>query len=690
VPTVSVRDQGANKYADVIIAVGIVAIVLMMVIPIPPGLLDFMLALNISLGILILLLTLNISDALELSVFPSLLLVATLFRLALNISSTRLILLEAYAGNIIEAFGNFVVRGNYVVGFIVFLILVIIQFIVITKGAERVAEVAARFTLDAMPGKQMSIDADLNSGLINEAEARQRRRAIEQEADFYGAMDGASKFVKGDAIAGIIITVINIIGGFIVGVWQMGMEFTDALRTYTLLTVGDGLVSQIPALIIAVSTGIIVTRAASDGSMGRDLSVQLFSQYKALFIGAGVLLVIGVLPGFPKLPFLFLAGGAAYLGYKLRQAQSQTAAAAEEHQREAELEQARQPENVLSLLTVDPIELEIGYSLIPMVDPSQGGDVFDRVTLIRRQLAVELGIVIPAIRVRDNMQLKPTQYTIKIKGVIVADGELQVDYFLAMDTGGVMEHIQGIATTEPAFGLPAIWVEASRREEAELAGYTVVDAPSVLATHLTEVIKAHAHSLLGRQEVKTLIDNVKEEYPAVIDELIPDLLNLGGVQKVLQNLLREGIPIRNLVTILEALADFGSLTKNPEVLTEYVRQSLSGQITALYLDEDQVLKVITMDPKIEEQIIQSVQESDQGSYLTLDPTSAAKIMEGIARVYEAAARKAANPVILCSAQSRRHLKRLVERINKRIPVLSFNEISPDAEVQSIGAVTLQQ
>lgn len=661
----------------------------MMIIPLPAPLLDLLLTLNISLAILVLLLTMNIGDALELSIFPSLLLVATLFRLALNISSTRLILLEGYAGNIINAFGNFVVGGNYVVGFVVFLILVVIQFVVITKGAERVAEVAARFTLDAMPGKQMSIDADLNSGLINETEARQRRKAVEQEADFYGAMDGASKFVKGDAIAGIIITVINILGGFLVGIGQLGMSFADALRSYTLLTVGDGLVSQIPALLISVSTGILVTRATSDGSMGSDLSRQLFAQPKALFIGGGVLLMMGLIPGFPKLPFLLLASLAIYLGFQIRKTMGEAAVAAEEQEKEEELDRARQPENVLSLLSVDPVELEIGYSLIPMVDPSQGGDVFDRVTLIRRQLALELGVVIPAIRVRDNMQLKPGQYSVKIKGVEVAGGELYPDHLLAMDTGAVMEPMKGIATTEPAFGLPAIWVESFRREEAEISGYTVVDAPSVLATHLTEVIKDHAHDLLGRQEVKALIDNVKEEYSAVVEELIPDILNLGGLQKILQALLKEGIPIRNLVTILEALADFGSLTKNPEILTEYVRQALARQITHLYLDENQVLSVITVEPKLEEQISSSVQEGDQGSYLAMEPVTAGKILDAVAKSYEAAASRGTSPVILCSAPVRRHLKRLVERINKRIPVMSYNEVSQDVEVQSVGTVTIQ-
>ncbi len=681
--------QRINKYADLIIVSGVVLIVLMMIIPLPPVLLDLLLTLNISLAILILLLTMNVNHPLELSIFPSLLLIATLYRLALNVSSTRLILLEGYAGNIINAFGNFVVGGNYVVGFVVFLILVIIQFVVITKGAERVAEVAARFTLDAMPGKQMSIDADLNSGLINESEARQRRKAIEQEADFYGAMDGASKFVKGDAIAGIIITIINVLGGFLIGIGQMGMSLSDALRTYTLLTVGDGLVTQIPALLIAVATGILVTRAGSEESMGLALGKQLLSQPKALFIGSGVLILVALIPGFPTIPFLIFAALAGLLGYLVQQGETEAAATAEELEREAQLDRARQPENVLSLLSVDPIELEIGYSLIPMVDPSQGGDVFDRVTLIRRQLAIELGMVIPAIRVRDNMQLRPGQYAIKIKGVEVAGGELYPDHFLAMDTGGVGEPIKGVVTAEPAFGLPALWVEAFRREEAELAGYTVVDPPSVLATHLTEIIKSHAHELLGRQEVKALIDNIKEDYSAVVEELIPDILNIGTVQKVLQNLLHEGVPIRNLVSILEALADFGVLTKSPEILTEYVRQALSRQITHQHVDDNGVLQVLTVDPNIEELISSSVQEGDQGSYLAMDPIMAGKILDSVAKVYQETVSKGLSPVILSSAPVRRHLKRLADRINKRIVVLSYNEVSSDVEVQSVGTVTVK-
>ncbi len=678
----------ARQYSDMLVVVAVVLIVMMMVIPLPPFILDLLLATNISLAILLLLLTMNVSGALELSVFPSLLLVTTLFRLALNVSSTRLILLNGYAGKIINAFGNFVVGGNYVVGFVVFLILVVIQFIVITKGAERVAEVAARFTLDAMPGKQMSIDADLNAGLINEVEARQRRRDIEREADFYGAMDGASKFVKGDAIAGIIIIIINILGGFAIGILQKGLPLAQALQRYTLLTVGDGLVTQIPALLISVATGIIVTRAASDGNMGQDVIQQLLAQPKVLYLGAGALALFGLIPGMPTIPFWALAGGAAYLARSASRAIQVEEEKEEEKQREAELEAAKKPENVLSLLSIDPIEMEIGYSLIPLVDPAQGGDLFDRINLIRRQTALDLGMIIPTIRVRDNMQLKPGAYSLKIKGVEVAHAELMVNHFLAMDTGSVKSPVQGVSIIEPAFGLPALWIEANRREETEMAGYTVVDPPSVLATHLTEALRSHAYELLGRQEVKNLIDGLKEEYSAVVEELIPDLLNLGEVQKVLQNLLREEIPIRNLVTILEALADYARATKDTDLLTEYVRQALARQISHMYADEKKKLLVATLDPGVEETITRSIQVGEQGKFLSIEPRAAQKLLGALAGEIQKFTPSGRTPVILCGAQVRPYFKRLTERAAPKLAVLSYNEISPDLEVQSVGMVSI--
>ena len=525
---------------------------------------------------------------------------------------------------VIDAFGNFVVGGNYVVGFVIFFILVIVQFVVITKGAERVAEVAARFTLDAMPGKQMSIDADLNAGLITDADARQRRRDIEREADFYGAMDGASKFVKGDAIAGIIITLINILGGLIIGVLQKNMALQAALQRYSLLTVGDGLVSQIPALLISTATGIIITRAASEANMGEDLTVQLLRQPRVLASSAGVLLLFALVPGLPTLPFLLLAGGMGAMAYGIDRAsgsggkelRSRTGCASPE---------GKKPTSVLPLLQMDMMEIGIGYGLIPLVDVEQGGDLLERVTMIRRQCALELGIVIPAIRIRDNMQLSPNTYCIKIKGVEMGRGELMCRYYLAMKAGPVSEEIPGIATTEPAFGLPALWITEDKREQAEWAGYTVVDAPSVLATHLTEIIKSHAHELLGRQEVKTLLDAMRDQYSAVVEERVPDLLTLGEIQKVLQNLLREGVSIRNLVTILETLADNARHTRDPEVLTEQVRQGLARQISSQYA-VDGVIPVITLEPRLEEELLERL-EGEGSAHLIVEPHRAQALIE---------------------------------------------------------------
>ncbi|MGE5552324.1 MAG: flagellar biosynthesis protein FlhA [Betaproteobacteria bacterium] len=677
-----------SRAAELGAVVGVVAIVLMLVLPVPPGLIDVLLAVNIAASVTILLVAMNIQRPLDFSTFPSVLLVITLFRLSLNIASTRQILLNGYAGEIIYAFGNFVVGGNYVVGFVVFLILVVIQFVVITRGAERVAEVAARFTLDAMPGKQMAIDADLNAGTITEAEARQRRRDIQREADFYGAMDGASKFVKGDAIAAIIIVIINTLGGFLIGMWQKGLPLVGALQKYTLLSVGEGLVAQIPALMVSVGTGILVTRAAATDNLGKDIARQVFAQPGTLAAGAVILALFSVVPGFPPLPFLVLAGLFGYLAYSLQEELRRARAAAEEQERTAELEAAKKPENVLSLLAVDPIELEIGYGLIPLVDSSQGGDLFDRVTLIRRQMALDLGVVIPAIRVRDNMQLKPGGYVIKVKGVEVGRGELSTNHFLAMDAGMVSTPVEGIPTTEPAFGLPAVWIDAARREQAEMLGYTVVDPPSVLATHLTEIIRANAHNLLGRQEVKTLLDGVKESYPAVVEELVPDLLSLGEIQKVLQNLLREGVSIRNLVTILETLADFARLTKDVDLLSEYVRQALGRQICAGLADAEGRLHAITLDPAIESGLAGAVQRTEQGVYLSLEPGWAQRVLSRTAEELQKLTAGGRNPVILCGAPVRPHVRRLVERVSPKVNVLSYNEVPSGMEVDAVGTVTL--
>ncbi len=677
------RIERLSRYSDIYIVLGVVLIIVMMILPLPPTMLDILLATNITLGLLVLLLTMNVNEALEVAIFPSLLLVTTLFRLGLNISTTRLILLHAEAGQIIQAFGTFVVGGNYIVGFVIFVILVVIQFIVITKGAERVAEVAARFTLDAMPGKQMSIDADLNSGLITEAEARQKRRNIEREADFYGSMDGATKFVKGDAIAGIIITLINVAGGLAIGMGQLGMAFDEAVQRYTLLTVGDGLVSQIPALLISTSTGIIITRAASEGNMGQDLNKQLFSNPKVLFIACGVLLFFAVVPGLPTLPFFVLSTMMGSLGYILYQTARQQQDEEEAEQAQEEIEETKKPESVLSLLQVDQIELEIGYSLIPLVDQEQGGDMLERITMIRRQCALELGMVVPIIRIRDNLQLDPDQYVVKIKGIEVGGGELMINHYLAMDSGGVTEAVNGIPTKEPAFGLDALWVDEETRDKAELAGYTVVDPPSVLATHLTEIIRSHAHELLGRQEVKTLVDGLREEYPAVVEELIPDQLSLGEVQKVLQNLLKEGIPIRNLITILETLADTAPVTKDVDFLTEYVREALARQISGMYR-ENGVLSVLTLDQQWEDTVASGMEHTERGIVVSMDPRLLQQLLVQISESIEQTTMS--YPVLLVSPNIRMALRRLTERSIPKLVVLSYNEISADMQVQSVGTV----
>jgi len=676
------------KLKDLVVLVGIIGIVLMMVVPVPIPLLDFLLIINISVALMIILVGMNTKEALQFSIFPSLLLITTLFRLALNVSTTRNILSHAEAGNVVRTFGSFVAGGNIVVGFVVFLILVLVQFIVITKGSERVAEVAARFTLDAMPGKQMSIDADLNAGLINEGQARERRQKIEREADFYGAMDGASKFVKGDAIAGIIILVINLIGGFIIGMTQKGMSFSEALQTFSILTIGDGLVSQIPALLISTAAGIIVTRASSEGNLGHDITSQITAQPKLLYIVAGTLVVLGIftpIHWYTTFPVAILL---AFAANKMQKNLDQKAIKEEQLVEEQQIEEVRSPESVISLLQVDPIEFEFGYGLIPLADTQQGGDLLDRIILIRRQCALELGVVVPVIRIRDNIQLRPNEYIIKIKGNTVARGELLLNHYLAMSPGFDDDSISGIETTEPAFGLPAIWIDEVTKERAELSGYTVVDPPSVVATHLTEVIKKHTHELLGRQETKALIDNVRESYPALVDDLIPSVLSIGDVQKVLGKLLREKISVRDLVTILETLADYGSYTKDPEILTEYVRQALSRQITQQYTSAGDSLKVITVGPSVEKKIADSVQQSDQGSYLALDPSSSQIIFHRVSEQVSRLIQSGQQPVILTSPTIRMYLRQLLERTLQDIPVLSYSELEPSVEIQSMGVVNL--
>jgi len=682
------------KNSDVLVVVAVVSIVVMMVIPIPTFLLDLLLALNLMIALIVLMMSMYTARALDFSVFPSLLLVVTLFRLGLNVSSTRLILLlgRQFEGKIIRAFGEFVVGGNMVVGFVIFLILVVIQFIVITKGSARVAEVAARFTLDAMPGKQMAIDADLNSGLISDQEARERRSDIQREADFYGAMDGASKFVQGDAIAGIIITLINLLGGLIIGENQHGMSIGESLGIYGLYTVGDGLVAQIPALLIATATGIIVTRSASDSNLGSDIASQLVNEPKILYIAAGVLGFMAMVPSLPKIPFLMLGSGAGELGYLLGQP-------ARDEQKKPEIkpptdaaakaaEEARKPESVASLLHVDPMEIEIGYSLIPLVDPRQGGDLLDRVTMIRRQCALELGLVVPPIRIRDNMQLKPNAYSIKIRGVEVARNEVMVESYLAMNPGKVSEKLAGRETVEPAFGLPATWISEDQRERAEQAGYTVVDPPSVVATHLSEVIKRESSQILGREEVKTILETVKQTNPTVVDELIPSIMTAGDLQDVLQNLLIEGVSIRNMATILETLAKYGRITKDVEVLTEYVRHALSRTICRQYKSSEGFIPVITLSPRLEEMVGESIQRTETGGFAALDPGVTQRLFQSLNKELKKVAEMGYSGLVLCSPKIRIYFKKLTNRVAPTLVVLSYSEISPDVEIHRVGTVTV--
>ena len=674
---------------DVFVAIGVIGIVLMIIIPLPKGVLDVLLALNITLSVVIMLITMFTTNVLQLSVFPTLLLVTTLFRLALNISSTRLILTEADAGKIITAFGDFVVGGNYVVGIIIFIIIVIVNFIVITNGAGRVAEVSARFTLDAMPGKQMSIDADLNSGLIDEATAKSRRQDLQSEADFYGAMDGASKFVKGDAIAGIIITLINVVGGIIIGVMMKGMSAGDAASKYIILTVGDGLVGQIPALLISTSSGILVTRSGSRDNFGKTFANQLTAFPVVTGIAAILMFSIGIIPGMPKIPF-FLAAAAmgvlTYLLYKEENKKQELAIAMEEDEI-VEMER-KEPENVMNLISVEPMEVEIGYGLIPLADETTGGDLLQRIASVRRQCAIEMGIVVQPIRIRDNLQLRTNEYVIKIRGTVIASSELMPNMLLCMDPTGDNSDIPGIKTTEPTFGLPAVWVNKDQREEAEIKGLTVVDPTTVMVTHLTETIKAHSYELLGRQEVKLIVDNTREKYSAVVDELIPDLLTIGELQKVLQNLLREKVPIKDMVTIMESLADNSRNTKDIELLTEYVRFSLARTICNQIINEDRAVTVVTLHPQLEELVASNIQKSIQGTFPTIDPDTTTRIFNNIRDTIESVYFYNNQPVILVSPNIRCVFRKLIEMVFPHIMVISLNEIPNDVEIRTEGIVTL--
>ena len=675
--------------SDIVLAVAVVAIVAMMVIPLPPMLLDMLITLNIAMAVTIVLVSLYMQQPLDFSVFPSLLLILTLFRLGLNISSTRLILLTANAGNVITAFGNFVVGGNYVVGIVVFLILMVIQFIVITNGAGRVAEVAARFTLDAMPGKQMRIDADLNAGLITEEDARARRKAIEQEADFYGAMDGASKFVKGDAIAGIVIVIVNILGGFVIGVLQLNMSLLDSLQIYTLLTVGDGLVSQIPALLISTATGIIVTRTAAEENMGSDVMKQITSNHRALLIVSALLFGFALVPGLPKVPFIVMGALSGMAGYFLRQEKSESD---EAKQLDAEAAKATapalaEPEAVTTLLQVDPLEVEIGYGLISMVDTGTNSSLLNRITMIRRQVATELGFILPKIRVRDNLQLRPNAYAIKLRGEQIAVGDLMPGHFLAMAAGPVSAEVSGVPTVEPAFGLPAVWVDSTKKERAETMGYTVVDPASVLSTHLTEVIKKHADEILSRQATRDLLDNLKEANPALIDGLVPGQISLSEVQEVLKNLLNERVSIRDLVTILETVSNLAANNiKDTDLLSEASRQALARSITNQYRSDDGALHLLTLSPRVEGVLAEAM--SEQGLRLNLNPQIAQRLMELTSGQMEAMASKGYMPIVLCSATVRLAFRRLVERALPNLVVLSYSEIASGVDVRAEGMVEL--
>lgn len=675
------------KIGDIVVAVGIIFMILMIIIPMPEFLVDIMLSVNISLSLLILLIAMFNKEALDFSVFPSLLLITTIFRIALNITTTRYILLKGDAGDVIEAFGHFVMGGNPIVGFIVFIIIMIVNFMVITKGSERVSEVAARFTLDAMPGKQMAIDADLNSGMIDENQARTRRSKVQREADFYGSMDGATKFVKGDSIAGILITFINLLGGILMGIIYLNISAGEALQKYSLLAVGDGLVSSIPSLLISAATGVIVTRSASEDNLGNDLRNQLFNNSTIMFIVSGVLVFLALTP-LPTLPYIFLAIVFAFVGNALRVKESKP----EEIQQEQEsastddVEEIRRPENVLPLLNVESIELEFGYGIIPLADKSQGGDLFDRLVMIRRQCALELGIIVPMIRLRDNIQLQPNEYIIKIKGVEVANGSVLFDHYLAMNPGNADGDIVGIDTIEPSFGLPAKWIDSREREKAEIYGYTVVDPPSIISTHLTEIIKKYAYELIGRQDVKMLIDNLKETQPSLVDEVVPSLLSLGEVQKVLSNLLREQVSIRNFSTIMESLADYAQVTKDTDMLTEYVRQSMYRSITSQFIPQKEA-KVITMDPDVEKNIMESLQTTETGTYMALDPVRSKRLMNNINEEVEKALSLGEQPIIVTAPIVRFYLKKFIEQLSSDVIVLSYNEIDPTAKIQSIGMVS---
>ncbi|MFV0349304.1 MAG: flagellar biosynthesis protein FlhA [Halodesulfovibrio sp.] len=690
------------KHGDILLAGGVVTILFVMLVPLPTFFLDIMLCLSISLALIILVTSMFMLSPLEFSIFPSLLLVSTLLRLALNVASTRLILLHgdegtSAAGSVIQSFGEFVVGGNYVIGAVIFWILFILNKMVITAGTTRIAEVAARFTLDAMPGKQMAIEADLNAGLIDEETANEKRDIIRREADFYGAMDGAGKFVQGDVTAGLLITMVNIIGGILIGIVQKDMPWQDALTTYTLLTIGDGLVATIPSLIISTSAGIIVSRAAAEAKMGEEFIGQLTFNSRALKLVAFVLLVFALVPGMPFLPFTIFACGLFFISKLVSESSDGVAdrtgakkgAKGGKSGGKADSPSLDTPEEVQALLPLDALELEVGYGLIPLVDEEQDGNLLSRIRSIRRQFALDVGVVVPSLHLRDNLQLKPGQYSVLVKGNTVAGAEILIDHYLAMDPGDAKHHIKGIETREPAFNLPALWIPQSQKEEAMLAGYTVVDPSTVIATHLTEVFKRHLSDFLGRQEVQSLLDNLAKHAPKAVEELVPGILSLGVVQKVLQNLVRENVSVRDLLSIVETLADFGPGVKDPDVLTEYVRERLSRTIVKPYMDSNSVLPIITLDPSVEKTVQEAIRRSDGGSYLALDPATAQRLIQAVNQSVENAVGTDGQPVLLTSPVSRPHLAQLLIRFLPTVPVISQAEIPSDIRLTSVGSVGLK-
>ena len=675
------------KKNDLFMGIYILSAVLFFIISIPSWLLDILLAFNIMVALIILFNSLYAKEVLDMAAFPTMLLFTTIFRISLNVSSTKMILRDGYAGHVVATFGEFVGGGNLVIGTIIFIVLIIVQFIVINKGSERVSEVTARFTLDAMAGKQMAIDSDLNTGAITDKEAAERRKKLQQENSFFGSMDGATKYVKGDATAGLIITAINLVGGIIMGMMYRGQSVNEALSTYAILTIGDGLCSQIPSLLISLSTGILVTKASSEGELGDEMVGQLFSIDRVLIMVGAALAFLGALTPLPIYIFVPLGILLIVYGRKLKDKSGEATIEEMAEAEETEAQEIRKPENVVSLLNVDPIELEFGYGIIPLADVNQGGDLLDRVVMIRRQIALELGAVVPIIRLRDNIQLNPNQYVIKIKGIQVSEGEILFDHYMAMNPGYVEEEITGIPTFEPSFHLPAIWITESQRERAESMGYTVVDPPSIIATHLTEVIRQHIAELLTRQDVQNLINNIKDNNSALIDELVPKLLGIGEIQKVLQNLLEEGISIRDLVTIFETLADHAAVTRDTDILTEYVRQSLKRAISGKYFPPNEVTNVITLDPKVEQEIMEAVKNTEQGSYLSLDPARTKAIMDSLGEELKKLEDMGKNPIVITSPIVRLYFKKLASDYYKDIIVISYNEVESNIELQSVGMVT---